>query len=170
MKTIICDVCGRSEGECNYTFKKKWELFKTVSSLTEQWKVRLDICDECMKLLQLTARQRDTGRRFDVIRVITDQRITNAKKIAENDKHLYDIVAFGDTFNVREDLKAWNFTWDSLERLWTRHGAPAYEKVLFEQQMNDKAWPNIRFTFYKNPITLKESKESDKINKTKGDK
>ena len=59
----------------------------------------------------------------------------------------YTVVASGNTFPIREDLKSWAFQWDQEKKVWKRDCVSEFERRCFEGERDDGSWDGVELEF-----------------------
>lgn len=77
----------------------------------------------------------------------------------------FKVIASGNTYPVREDLKSWAFRWDPDKKAWTRDQVSEQERRQFEGNVDNGPWDGVELEFEEEPIT-----EMDRILGIDGEK
>ena len=63
----------------------------------------------------------------------------------------YKVIARGDTYKIREDLKSWAFQWDGKRKVWTRDCVDESERRQWENSVEHGDWNGIELEFEEEP-------------------
>ena len=63
----------------------------------------------------------------------------------------YKVVARGDTYKVRQDLKDHAFCWDGTRKAWTRDCVSEFERRQWENSVEHGDWNGVELEFEEEP-------------------
>ena len=60
---------------------------------------------------------------------------------------IYKVVARGNTYKIRDDLKSWAFQWDGDRKVWTRDCVSEFERRQWESKVENGPWDGVELEF-----------------------